>query len=57
MPAYEASSIGFGRIVRYGLGVLEAALEFRAARLGLLRPRRLVAKAGPLHSRSAADRG
>jgi len=33
----EASSIGLSRSVRYGLGVLATALEFRAARLGLLR--------------------
>jgi glycosyltransferase involved in cell wall biosynthesis len=36
----EASSIGFRRSVRYGFGVLGAALEFRLARLGLRRPRR-----------------
>jgi len=33
----EASSIGLSRSLRYGLGVLATALEFRAARLGLLR--------------------
>jgi glycosyltransferase involved in cell wall biosynthesis len=37
----EASSIDFRRSVRYGFGVLGTALEFRLARLGLLRPRRL----------------
>jgi glycosyltransferase involved in cell wall biosynthesis len=31
----EASSIGFRRSVKYGLGVLGTALEYRAARLGL----------------------
>ena len=31
----DASSINFARSVRYGLGVLGTALEFRAARLGL----------------------
>ena len=31
----EASSIGFQRSVKYGLGVLGTALEYRAARLGL----------------------
>ena len=31
----EASSIGFHRSVKYGLGVLGTALEYRAARLGL----------------------
>jgi len=36
----EASSIGFRRSVRYGLGVLGTALEYRAARLGLRRSRR-----------------
>jgi len=33
----EASSIGFFRSLRYGFGVLRTALEFRLARLGLLR--------------------
>jgi len=33
----EASSIGFRRSVKYGLGVLGTALEYRAARLGLRR--------------------
>jgi glycosyltransferase involved in cell wall biosynthesis len=33
----EASTIGLGPSVRYGLGVLATALEFRAARLGLRR--------------------
>ncbi len=37
----EASSIGFRRSVKYGFGVLGTALEFRLARLGLARPRRL----------------
>ena len=31
----EASSIGFGRSVKYGLGVLGTALEYRMARLGV----------------------
>ena len=31
----EASSINFSRSVRYGLGVLSTAVEYRAARLGL----------------------
>jgi glycosyltransferase involved in cell wall biosynthesis len=35
----EASSIGFGRSVRYGFGVLATALAFRMARWGLVRPR------------------
>jgi glycosyltransferase involved in cell wall biosynthesis len=34
----EASSIGFKKSVVYGLGVLEAAWQFRLARLGLARP-------------------
>lgn len=34
----EASSIAFGRSVRYGLGVLEAALQCRLSRMGLARP-------------------
>jgi glycosyltransferase involved in cell wall biosynthesis len=33
----EASSINFRRSVKYGLGVLGTALEYRAARFGLLR--------------------
>src|SRR5574340_220160 len=37
----EASSINFRRSVRYGLGVLGTALEYRLARLGLAHPRRL----------------
>jgi len=37
----EASSISFRRSVRYGLGVLATALEFRLARLGLAAPARL----------------
>ncbi len=36
-----ASSINFRRSVRYGFGVLATALEFRLARMGLVRPRRL----------------
>ena len=36
----EASSIGFRRSVRYGLGVLATSLEFRAWRLGLYSPAR-----------------
>jgi glycosyltransferase involved in cell wall biosynthesis len=35
----EASSIGFGRSVVYGFGVLRAALAYRAARHGPLAPR------------------
>jgi glycosyltransferase involved in cell wall biosynthesis len=35
----EASSIGFGRSVRYGLGVCLTSLQFRAHRHGLLRLR------------------
>jgi glycosyltransferase involved in cell wall biosynthesis len=39
----EASSIGFGKSVRYGLGVLGAAAQFRLARLGLAKPKFLAA--------------
>lgn len=35
----EASSINFRRSVTYGLGVLRTSLSYRAARLGLARPR------------------
>jgi len=35
----EASSIGFVRSVRYGLGVLVVSLQYRLARMGLLKPK------------------
>jgi glycosyltransferase involved in cell wall biosynthesis len=35
----EASSIGFSKSVRYGLGVLGAAVQFRMKRLGFGKPR------------------
>ena len=35
----EASSIGFRRSVRYGLGTLGVSLGYRLWRMGLLRPR------------------
>ena len=35
----EASSINFSRSVIYGVGVLGTALQYRLARMGLLRPR------------------
>jgi len=50
----EASSIGFRRSVHYGLGVLETALQFRAARLGLLRSQRFAAGGRKLHAATAA---
>jgi glycosyltransferase involved in cell wall biosynthesis len=34
----EASSIGFGKGVQYGIGVLAAAVQFRLAHLGLMNP-------------------
>jgi hypothetical protein len=34
----EASSINFGRSVRYGFGCLATALRFRLARWGLVQP-------------------
>lgn len=34
----EASSISFSRSVRYGFGVLGVSLQYRLARLGLIRP-------------------
>ncbi len=40
----EASSIGFRRSVKYGLGVLATAFEYRLAKLGLSHPRRLSAE-------------
>ncbi len=38
--APDASSINFGRSVKYGLGCLATAFSFRLARLGLVAPRR-----------------
>ena len=40
----EASSIGFARSVRYGMGVLGAAAQFRLARWSLAKPRFLSAE-------------
>jgi glycosyltransferase involved in cell wall biosynthesis len=37
----EASSINFRRSVKYGFGVLGTAVEYRLARWGVVRPRRL----------------
>jgi glycosyltransferase involved in cell wall biosynthesis len=34
----EASSIGFRRSIRYGLGVLETAMQCRLARMGIMAP-------------------
>jgi glycosyltransferase involved in cell wall biosynthesis len=42
--ATDSSSIDFARSVRYGFGVLEAALLLRLTRLGLARPRFLSAE-------------
>jgi glycosyltransferase involved in cell wall biosynthesis len=39
----EASTIGFAKSVRYGFGVLGAAVQFRLARLGIGHPRFLAA--------------
>jgi glycosyltransferase involved in cell wall biosynthesis len=39
----EASSINFSRSVKYGFGVLGAAVDFRLAKLGLRRPKYLQA--------------
>ncbi len=39
----EASSINFSRSVKYGFGVLGAAVEFRLAKLGVIRPKYLQA--------------
>jgi glycosyltransferase involved in cell wall biosynthesis len=48
----EASSIGFGRGVTYGLGVLNASLRYRLHHLGVLRYRLLdESGAGRLHPR------
>jgi glycosyltransferase involved in cell wall biosynthesis len=47
----EASSIGFARSVKYGLGVVATALTFRLAKLGLVRPRLLSAEGRRLRAR------
>jgi len=43
----EASSINFARSVRYGVGCVLTALEFRLARMGLIKPSRFVGAAVP----------
>ena len=50
----EASSINFRRSVKYGLGVLGTALEFRAARFGLTRSPRFAESGRKLPSVPAA---
>lgn len=50
----EASSIDFNRSVRYGLGVLATALEYRAARLGLRRSPRFAESGRKLAGAPAA---
>ena len=42
----EASSISFGRSVRYGFGVLGVSLQYRLARMGLMKPAIFAAAAG-----------
>ena len=49
--ATDASSINFARSVRYGFGCLGTALEFAAARAGLVRSRHF-----PAHLRHAGER-
>ena len=43
--APESSSINFARSVRYGFGCLNTALQFRLARMGMLRSRRFPPRA------------
>jgi len=50
----EASSINFRRSVKYGLGVLGTALEYRAARMGLLQSQRFADTGRKLSSSPAA---
>jgi len=50
----EASSINFRRSVKYGLGVLGTALEYRVARMGLLRSQRFADTGRKLPSPPAA---
>ncbi len=49
----EASSIGFGRSVKYGLGVLATAFEYRAARMGLRTSQRFAPGGRKLPGRAA----
>jgi glycosyltransferase involved in cell wall biosynthesis len=51
----EASSINFRRSVKYGLGVLGTAVEFRLARWGLVRPRRFSSEGRGVASAPAPD--
>jgi len=50
----EASSINFRRSVKYGFGVLGTALQYRAARMGLLRSPRFAAGGRKLPTAPAA---
>ena len=43
----ESSSINFSRSVRYGFGCLSTAMQFRLARLGLLRSKRFPSAGRP----------
>jgi glycosyltransferase involved in cell wall biosynthesis len=49
----EASSIDFRRSVKYGLGVLATAVEYRVARMGLRRSQRFADSGRKLPGRSA----
>lgn len=49
----EASSINFRRSVKYGLGVLSTALQFRLSTWGLVRPR-IFSRSGELRLTSSA---
>lgn len=51
----EASSIGFAKSVVYGMGVLDAAVQFRLARLGLAQPKFLSADGRKLDAPSPQD--
>jgi glycosyltransferase involved in cell wall biosynthesis len=50
----DASSINFGRSVKYGFGVLGTAIEYRLAALGVMKPRRFSSHGRRLDTRSKA---
>ncbi|MGH8850213.1 MAG: glycosyltransferase family 2 protein [Casimicrobiaceae bacterium] len=52
----EASSIGFGRALVYGLGVLRTSLQYRAWRCGIGRPRIFAVESRLRLAPAAADR-
>src|SRR5215475_11344165 len=43
----EASSINFRRSVKYGFGVLAVGMQYRLAKMGLMRPKMFTSRRGP----------